>query len=210
METDNISISELTSDSHNKRMFTVDFFGKDCTVTVTSTPSVVRKWIRLTWYIHRYLRYKLVVGLGVQWNPSSNEPASTLQLCVGHRCLIFQLTYSDSVPKLLRRFLDDPNNTFVGIWNHSDKRRLLDSDHELTLSSTPKDLRYFVADRFNEPDLRGASMETLVSRFFGYNGVKKDLAIATSNWNAYWLTDEQVLYAGVDAFVSFQMGKVMF
>ncbi|KAF5184611.1 Polynucleotidyl transferase, ribonuclease H-like superfamily protein [Thalictrum thalictroides] len=207
METDNISISEITCDSPNKRMFTVDFVGKHCTVTVTSTPSVVRRWIRSTWFFHRYLRYKLVVGLGVQWNPSSVEPAGTLQLCVGHRCLIFQLTHSDSVPNLLRRFLNDTRTTFVGIWNHSDERRLMDSDHKLTLSSSPKDLRYSVADRLEDPDLRGASMETLVSRFFGYHGIRKDPDVAMSDWNADCLTEEQVLYAAVDAYVSFQIGS---
>ncbi|KAF5189908.1 Polynucleotidyl transferase ribonuclease h-like superfamily protein, partial [Thalictrum thalictroides] len=126
------------------------------------------------------------------------------------RCLIFQLTRTDSVPNILRRFLDDPNTTFVGIWNHSDADRLLKSEHELSLSSDPKDLRYSIADRFDDPDLERASMETLVSRFFGYDGLKKDSDVAKSDWNVECLTDKQVLYAAVDAYVSFQMGKVMF
>ncbi|PIA61007.1 hypothetical protein AQUCO_00300495v1 [Aquilegia coerulea] len=210
MESDDVTIHELATDFDDKEMYSIDFYGANLIVTVTSSPAVVRNWIQSTWWIYRSYRHRFVVGLGVQWNPYSDEPAGTLQLCVGSRCLIFQLTHTDSVPNILRRFLDDPNTTFVGIWNHSDERRLLESDHKLALSSTPKDLRYSVADRYDEPELRGASMETLVSRFFGYDGLRKDPNVSMSNWNADWLTDEQVLYAAVDAYVSFQMGKVMF
>ncbi|PIA61006.1 hypothetical protein AQUCO_00300495v1 [Aquilegia coerulea] len=158
MESDDVTIHELATDFDDKEMYSIDFYGANLIVTVTSSPAVVRNWIQSTWWIYRSYRHRFVVGLGVQWNPYSDEPA----------------------------------------------------DHKLALSSTPKDLRYSVADRYDEPELRGASMETLVSRFFGYDGLRKDPNVSMSNWNADWLTDEQVLYAAVDAYVSFQMGKVMF
>ncbi|KAF9594355.1 hypothetical protein IFM89_030484 [Coptis chinensis] len=211
MESQNISISELRTQNPNLRIYTIKFFDKRFTTTVTSSPYEIRKWIRSTWYHYSAYRTQLIVGLGVQWNPDSdnNNPADTLQLCVGSRCLIIQLSQTDYVPELLRRFLGDTDTTFVGIWNHSDESRLEQCEHKLVLGSEPIDLRYKVADRFGEYELQRASMESLVGRFFGYHGVGKDPNVARSEWDADWLDDEQVLYASVDAFVSFQMGKEM-
>ncbi|CAN6926314.1 unnamed protein product [Brassica oleracea] len=101
----------------------VDFFGDNLSVTQTETPSVIRRWIRYVVYRHRRSRsrHPLVVGVGVQWTPrwyfsapkGYYRPADTLQLCVGTLCLIIQLSYCKRVPHILRRFLTDPNTTFV-------------------------------------------------------------------------------------------------
>ncbi|XXG79058.1 hypothetical protein AAC387_Pa09g0210 [Persea americana] len=77
------------------RSFKVTFFGTPIHTTLTSTSSVVRKWIHRTRYFHsRHLRRNhLIVGLGVQWRPSFIQgieyPAATLQLCIGRHSLVF-------------------------------------------------------------------------------------------------------------------------
>ncbi|CAN1147304.1 hypothetical protein LINPERHAP2_LOCUS15803, partial [Linum perenne] len=161
-------------DPHRERKFNLHFFDHIIYTTVTSTPSVVRKWLRYMLHYYRYLRHKLVVGLGVQWLASSSRTsaASTLQLCIGSRCLLFQLRHAGSIPRFLERFLADPDITFVGVWNHSDAGRL-----------------------------RNYNLQVL-----GYGGVHKPSSVGMSNWDAYWLSVEQVQYACVDAVVSFLLG----
>lgn len=53
------------------------------------------------------------------------------------------------------------------------------------------------------------SMETLADRELGLEGVRKDPVVGRSNWDAFWLSDDQVEYASVDAFVSFLLGKTL-
>ncbi|GMJ12306.1 hypothetical protein HRI_004899800 [Hibiscus trionum] len=191
------------------RTFTVTFFSTPITTTVTATPSVVRDWLHRVLRTHSCRRHKLVVGLGVQWNPFSSDhppPAATLQLCIGRQCLIFQLLYVDAVPLSLRRFLEDPRNTFVGVWNHSDRDKLYSSHHELSVSRLV-DARDVAAARYGLS--RQLSMENLAQHFLGAGGVKKPERIGASAWDAYWLSPEQVQYACVDAYVSFELGKSM-
>jgi hypothetical protein len=75
---------------------------------VTARPAVVRRWLHTTLWLNRRRLHTfaaaagggggLTVGLGVQWRtpfrklPAGVEPRpGTLQLCVGNRCLVFQL-----------------------------------------------------------------------------------------------------------------------
>ncbi|XP_039827128.1 uncharacterized protein LOC120688827 [Panicum virgatum] len=95
---------------------TVRVAGSPIQTTVTTRPAIVRRWVYGTlWLQRRRLRSSsgLTVGLGVQWAPpfhrlpAGDEPRpGMLQLCVGNRCLIFQLALAggDAVPQILRRW----------------------------------------------------------------------------------------------------------
>lgn len=50
------------------------------------------------------------------------------------------------------------------------------------------------------------SLEQLANSLFGFKGVKKSMMIEKSNWDDVSLTEEQVKYASVDAFLSFRIG----
>ncbi|KAI8561869.1 hypothetical protein RHMOL_Rhmol04G0375400 [Rhododendron molle] len=197
--------------SQNHLRFTIDFHGTAFTTTVTSAPKVVRKWLRTTLYRYARFRHRLVVGLGVQWRPASyrgeNPPVATLQLCVGRRCLIFQLLHSPTVPNLLRRFLKNPNNTFVGMWNHSDKKLLFSSEHELEMARDPVDLTRHAVSRHDGRRLEAReSRKTIVRECLGVD-VDFNERVGRSEWEKYKLDDEQILYAAVDAYCSFLIGK---
>ena len=56
---------------------------------------------------------------------------------------------------------------------------------------------------------RQASMETLAEDLLGFKYVMKPASIGMSDWKAYWLDEDQVQYASVDAFLSFRMGKAL-
>ncbi|KAL3850061.1 hypothetical protein ACJIZ3_011943 [Penstemon smallii] len=175
---------------------------------VTSTPSVVRNWlymIRRRNY-HRLRSRRLVVGLGLQWAPGPDPHPATLQLCVGRHCLIFQLLYAAHSPAALHRFLSDPGLTLVGIWNYRDAPMLRNSKHRLHVSGLV-DVRHVASD------LRGCSrrmsMESLASVVLGMDGLGKKKRVGRSAWDEKWLSDEQVEYACLDAFLCFLMGKAL-
>ncbi|KAK7246250.1 hypothetical protein RIF29_41112 [Crotalaria pallida] len=190
-------------------IFTVNLHGTEITVTVTATPSVVRQWVHATLYNRRLYRFlnRFVVGLGVQWTPdgSSNPPAEILQLCVGCKCLVFQLELADRVPLKLRKFLLDPTITFVGLWNHSDRKKLRDSVHRLEMCKNPIDLRYH-AETEDDENLVRASLSEIVEKSLGYE-VDQSREVSMSDWGKEVLSSEQVLYACIDAHCAFLIGK---
>ncbi|KAI3848208.1 hypothetical protein MKW92_028324 [Papaver armeniacum] len=50
-------------------------------------------------------------------------------------------------------------------------------------------------------------MENLIWDYLGFKGVRKDEIVGRSNWNAKNLSVDQVQYATVDAYASFEIGK---
>ncbi|CAJ1963135.1 unnamed protein product [Sphenostylis stenocarpa] len=178
------------------------------TVTVTAIPSVVRNWLFRTLTVcRRYVRQQnFVVGLGVQWTPGHEEsPPNTLQLCVGHRCLIFQLDRANYVPIKLRRFLLDPSLTFVGFWNELDRRKLLSSKHRLEMVTDPLDLKRY-AENDHGQILDQESVNEIVAESVGLE-VDQRSEISTSDWDREELEHDQIVYAAVDAYCAFLFGK---
>ncbi|KAG6675251.1 hypothetical protein I3842_15G092800 [Carya illinoinensis] len=173
-------------------------------VTLTSNPFVVCDWIKkISWFKRERIHgdRKLVVGLGVQWSPY-HSCAAILQPCVGTRCLVFQLQQANFVIRTLRRFLSNPNNTFVGFFKYKKRRMLLNSEHKLSVRNFV-DIRDLSGTSLGE---RNMSMEQLANYLFGFEGVKKSALIDLTNWDDVSLTEEQVQYASVDAFLSFRIG----
>ncbi|XP_027932930.1 Werner Syndrome-like exonuclease [Vigna unguiculata] len=197
-----VIISRKTCFSHQFYSITLgenDFFN----VTITANATVVKHWLATT--LHNSRRYLylncLVVGLGVHWTPGpNNPPVDTLQLCVGRRCLIFQLAHANRVPSNLRTFLNNPNHNFVGFWNHSDRRKLKQSRFQLEMCTDPLDLRLFFEN------LAQASVEEIVQKCLGYQ-ISQPREIGRSRWRDFLLSDDQITYAAVDAFCAFLIGR---
>lgn len=188
-------------------LFNVNLAGTNIVVTVTEKAAVVRRWISATKFFRRGFRGRLVVGLGVQWTPDGRDPpADTLQLCVGSRCLVYQLGNSLNVPLSLRRFLMDPGNTFVGFWNHSDRWKLQISEHRLQMLRDPLDMRKYAQTDDGE-SLETASIERIVEEHLGIPGVPFSREISMSDWGDVNLSHEQVLQVTLDAHYAFEIGK---
>ncbi|XP_019093215.1 PREDICTED: AP-3 complex subunit delta-like [Camelina sativa] len=96
-------ISEASGVTLLRKKYFVDFFGEEFTVAVTSDSSVIGHDVL---FHNRFSSHPLVVGVGVQWTPPGyysdfdsslcgyyDPPADTLQLCVGNRCIIIQLSH---------------------------------------------------------------------------------------------------------------------
>uniref|UniRef100_A0A0D3GLJ1 3'-5' exonuclease domain-containing protein n=1 Tax=Oryza barthii TaxID=65489 RepID=A0A0D3GLJ1_9ORYZ len=141
------------------------------------------------------------------WTPPFRAPAAaarrpcTLQLCVGHRCLVFQLARAGAVPAVLRRFMADARAAFVAHNVRHDCRKL--GEHHGLEVARGVELRRLVAGMGN------ASMERMAEEHLGLVGVWKPRRVGTSRWHARRLTKGQVEYACVDACLSFHLGYVV-
>ncbi|BAD72488.1 hypothetical protein [Oryza sativa Japonica Group] len=174
------------------------------TTTVTSSGAAVEGWLR---EVRAAYGPGLIVGLDVEWRPSygpAQNPVALLQLCVDRRCLIFQLLYADYVPGSLRRFLAGAADCFVGVGVDKDAERLSD-DHGLTVANTA-DLRPLAAQRLGRPELSQAGLQAVVRAVMGADLVKPQ-RVTMSRWDASCLSNEQIRYACIDAYVSFEVGR---
>lgn len=183
-------------------------FHDDCIETlVTHVPHMVDSWIGDIEHIHRHRLHKLIVGLDIEWRPNNaryTNPVAILQLCVGRRCLIFQLLYAPEIPTSLIDFLGDTDYTFVGVGIQADSQKLL-NDHNLRVGNVV-DLAVLAARVLNTRELRNAGIKRLAREVLGRE-VEKPKHVARSRWDTDWLSDAQVHYACVDAFVSFEVGR---
>ncbi|XBI91703.1 hypothetical protein VPH35_028966 [Triticum aestivum] len=191
--------------------YTVRVADRRLVALATGNPADARRWIYTTRWLHQALLRsdRLIVGLGVQWTPVRGRgegpqapPPATLQLCAGHRCLVFHLAQVDAeaVPAVLYRFLADPRVVFVGYGSSYDRRMLWDH-YGLDVASSC-DLRALTG-------MGNASVELMAQRFLGYRGISKPRDVAMSAWHAPRLSVEQVEYACVDAYLAFRLGLLL-
>ncbi|KAK9291043.1 hypothetical protein L1049_009227 [Liquidambar formosana] len=197
----------VPDDTHD--LYDVTFDGDEILTLLTHTPSMVDSWISEIETIHRRRLHRLIVGLDVEWRPSFSRirnPVATLQLCVGRRCLIFQLLYAPFIPQSLEDFLTDSDYTFVGVGIDADVNKLL-NDHNLEVSNTV-DLRGLAARAFGRGDFGNAGLKYLTREVLGKE-IEKPRNVTLSKWDEAWLSRNQVAYACLDAFLSFEIGRTL-
>ncbi|XP_077242198.1 3'-5' exonuclease-like [Tasmannia lanceolata] len=186
----------------------INCFGHEILTTVTYSGTSVRNWISEIKRINRRHLRHLIVGLDIEWRPNHQRniqnPVAVLQLCVGDRCLIFQIMYATFIPHALEDFLSDPDFNFVGVGINDDADKLMNC-YRLRVDYTT-DLRYLAADETGRRELRGAGLKTLARDVLGFE-VEKPEWIRRSSWDNRTLSYDQIQYACMDAFLSFEIGK---
>ncbi|XP_071713526.1 3'-5' exonuclease-like [Rutidosis leptorrhynchoides] len=198
---------QIPDNTHD--VYTVTFYQDAILTLVTATPSLVDDWISQIEFIHRRRLHRLIVGLDVEWRPSFSQtfnPVATLQLCVGRRCLIFQILHAEYIPSSLKDFLNNDNYTFTGVAIGGDVEKL-ERDYDIEVARFA-DLRKLGAEELNARELYNAGMQELARRFLGAE-LDKPKCVTMSRWDKRWLSNGQVIYACVDAFVSFEIGRVL-
>ncbi|GJW23711.1 Werner syndrome-like exonuclease [Tanacetum coccineum] len=199
---------DLPTDTH--KYYDVTFFDKTINTLVTETPYFVDRWISKIEHIHRHRLDNLVVGLDVEWRPNTNRyvqnPVATLQLCVGRNCLIYQLMYTPFFPDSLINFLRNPSYTFVGVGVENDVEKL-NADYGIMVGRI-EDLRDLAVEEFGAKELRNAGLKGLTSWVLGKE-LDKPKYVTMSRWDQAWLTLDQVQYACVDAYLSFEIGRTL-
>lgn len=175
--------------------------------TVTSSSAVVHRWITRIKEIHHWRLSNLVVGLDVEWlpfyPPNDRNPIAIMQICVGRRCLIFQLIHADSIPESLANFLANPSFTFVGVGVEDDANKLLE-DYNLLVEHT-MDLADAAAAKFEFDPYKYKGLKKLAKELIGKE-MPKPIHVTLSAWDAKELSLEQIEYACIDAYASFELG----
>ncbi|KAI3837403.1 hypothetical protein MKX03_022611 [Papaver bracteatum] len=204
------SIQVIDKETETHHSFKVSFYNNPIQTTVTHTAYIVNRWIGDVYASYaRYIEnHNLIVGLDIEWvrlREISRNKVAVLQLCLAHRCLIFQLFGRDKeqLPESLFDFLRDERIRFVGAGIDQDAYKLW-VDYGLTVART-EDLAGLAAYKLGGERLHRAGLKSLIWHVLG-----KDLAkhrmITLSRWDVDFLTDEQVEYACLDAYASFRLG----
>ncbi|KAI3917933.1 hypothetical protein MKW98_000167 [Papaver atlanticum] len=183
--------------------------------TVTHTASVVDRWIAEVYTDFRNKLKNLVVGLDIEWSRKSRENFSrnkvaVLQLCLSTRCLIFQISRCDEIPESLADFLSNESFIFVGAGIDGDAHKLW-VDYGLYVGITEEvgSLAAYKLTKtigeYRESGFYKAGLKNLAKDVLSLD-LPKERKIQTSNWNVSFLTEQQIEYACLDAFVSFKLG----
>ncbi|CAI9302443.1 unnamed protein product [Lactuca saligna] len=161
-----MSIVDHGPNDGTHRLYDVKFFTETILTIVTSTPSYVDTWISDIERLHSHSLSSLIVGLDLEWRPNycrdCKNPVATLQLCVGRRCLIFQILHSLIIPWSLCNFLRNPSYTFTGVGIDEDVKKLTD-DYFLVVA-TAVDLRLIAAKKYRVKELKNAGLKQLTRK----------------------------------------------
>lgn len=202
-----ISIVDHEVEAYSHDFYDVNLNNDSILTLVTHTSSMVDSWISDIERIHRRRLLRLIVGLDIEWRPSFGpyrNRVATLQLCVGHRCLIFQLIYAPAIPYSLLNFLGNDRYTFVGIGIQNDVERLK-MDYDLDVANAV-DLAHLAADQWGSRNLRNAGLKGLAWEVLGIE-IDKPRRVTLSRWDNRYLAYDQIQYACIDAFISFEIGR---
>uniref|UniRef100_A0A0D9V3R7 3'-5' exonuclease domain-containing protein n=1 Tax=Leersia perrieri TaxID=77586 RepID=A0A0D9V3R7_9ORYZ len=187
--------------------------GAEIRTTVTSSPDQVANFIKEITRGHRRHEGEggLIVGIDTEWRECGRNErggkcykVAVLQLCVSHRCLVFKLSRAGKYPPELADFLADPAVRFVGVGVDGDVKRLAE-DCNLQVANAV-DLGKAAATVLDQPELRRAGLKSLALTVMGAQ-MEKSKKITMSNWHAQMLTRQQINYACIDAYVSFEIGR---
>lgn len=194
----------------NESEYGVIVDGKIFETWVVSCPAKVEKWIRSIENWNNPRLHRLIVGLDVEWRPNTipgeDNAVAILQLFVSRSCLIYQLHRAMEIPEDLRNFLKNPSYTFVGVGIENDKQKLY-KDYSLEVAKTA-DLRERAAAELTDADLRSAGLKKLAKVILGKDvGNEELMEVRMSDWGSNPLSNAQVLYACLDAYLSFEIGR---
>ena len=204
-----ICIEKLHNRKRSVSLYRVTIHRRVITTMVTSCPKVVSSWIKCHLQAPCNL-HKKVVGLDIEWRPSFRRgvqnPVAILQLCIKHRCLIFQLYQASSIPRSLYKALCNPNIMFSGVKISGDAKRLKE-DYGLEVAHCT-DVAAMAAEVFDHKEFKRAGLKTLVENLIGEE-IEKPKNVTLSNWELKYLSSGQVQYACVDAYYSYKLGKLL-
>ena len=153
--------------------------------------------------------YRRPRALDTEWHinfedGNRRDQIAVLQLCVADRCLVYQICHADYVPRELVEFLANPDFCFVAVGVGGDVKRLQDDCH-LEVART-MDLPQVAAAVLGRPELRQAGLQRLAREVMD-TLIEKPKAVTLSRWAEPDLSSEQISYACIDAFVSFDVGR---
>jgi ribonuclease D len=190
--------------------------GMEFTITKTLHASMVEMWLHAV--KQRFLDATLIkcVGLDCEFttpHDKLHQHAAVLQLSVASEVLVFQVCQADHVPQLLRDFLGDPTIRFCGADIGNDVRML--QSYGIQIPSV-YDLQVIMPNPTKKPtmSLYDLSNATIGTKLEKKKRIKKNKKKGDQEeeeeeliygWAKVPLSDKQVLYAALDARLSFEI-----
>lgn len=95
----------------------------------------------------------------------------------------------------------------MGVGIEEDVEKLI-CDYDLCVKKFV-DLRDLAAEKMGDREVRKLGIKGLALRVLGKE-IEKPKSVSKSRWDNLWLTSEQVKYACVDAFVSFEVARRLY
>jgi ribonuclease D len=204
---------ELAMQVHN-----ITAKGMEFTITETLRASTMEKWLHAI--NQRFLDAASIkcVGLDCEFTTPRDKPhqrAALLQLSVASKVLLFQICRAHHVPQLLRDFLGDPTIRLCGTAIGNDVRML--QPYRIQISSV-HNLQVIIPNPTTKPilslyDLSNATIGTKLEK--KKKKIKKNKNKGNEEeeeeliygWAKVPLSDKQVLYAALDARLSFEIAR---
>ncbi|XP_023739505.2 3'-5' exonuclease [Lactuca sativa] len=200
---------------HTTHIKNVSFYEHNIFTAITKDPDYVTAWIsEITENINDH---RLIIGLDTEWRASfrrgGENRVAILQLCVGHRCLIFQIIHAPYIPQSLIDFLNNPSYTFTGVGIHTDAEMLVRdyglgrADDGTRLAANVTDVVWLAAP-MNGNTINGLGLKSLAKMLLSMEP-EKPKRVTLSKWGNQWLSPEQIDYACIDAFLSLEISRVL-
>ncbi|GLT64904.1 hypothetical protein SLA2020_373670 [Shorea laevis] len=190
------------------KAYLVHYCGKIIETTVTESASVAENWVL---NIQSGLSEQKIniVGFNCKWKPHPIESMSgritTLQLCVDTRCLVLQISRLNNIPESIKHFFSDSNVVFVGI---EVKKMVTKLQNEYGLNCTNKiDVRHLVKMHFPVSFCMKPGLKALASQLVGLHPWRSKKGHLNLDMETVVLEKEQIMFACVDAYVSYRIGQ---
>ncbi|RZC73316.1 hypothetical protein C5167_048793 [Papaver somniferum] len=164
-----------------QEVYSVTVGDEEIRTVVTKNASTVDHWIERVYSDYNYYLNHLIVGLDVEWRPA-------------------YLWYWS-----LSLFCSNVATLFVGVGIQSDVEKL-GCDYDISVQSVV-DLGYLAAYKYGSKQLKNVGLMGLAGLVLGCGEIEKPRNVTMSNWDQYQLTEAQIRYACVDAYVSFKISK---
>ncbi|KAJ4423516.1 hypothetical protein N0V82_001841 [Gnomoniopsis sp. IMI 355080] len=165
----------------------------------------------------QYLEGEKLLGLDLEWDPHANKNSSVrkqislVQIASQSRVVLLHLALyptTEFVTPTLKKLLEDPEITKLGVWINGDCTRLkkfLDVEvrGKFELSHLFKQVKYSAS---RQPELINKKLVALATQIKDVMGLpmKKDLNVRASDWSQS-LDLEQIGYSASDAYAAVQL-----
>ncbi|XP_028759733.1 Werner Syndrome-like exonuclease [Neltuma alba] len=153
---------------------------------------------------------QIVLGLDIEWRPSfrrgvPNGKVAVMQICDDtDRCHVLHIIHS-GIPPSLKLLLEDPTILKAGVGIGGDARKFF-KDYEISIKGV-EDLS-FLAKQKLVGDIQSFGLTSLTEKLLSKQ-LKKPSKIRLGNWEALPLSEQQLDYAAIDAYVSWYLYQVI-
>jgi ribonuclease D len=155
-------------------------------------------------YIHKKNHRKLTLDEQAALSYQEPQRVAVLQLCVGKHCLVYQLYQAHArsyIPPLLRWFLANDTIQFAGAAIGNDIKKL--EFYDLSVANVV-DLQKLGIMIRGQKEGQLVSLEKLAKKVAKIK-LNKDKSVTLSLWESSNLNHEQIKYACMDAYASFEV-----